>query len=98
VKWFVLDAEAIDDIDTTGADALEQIIEFLHKRNITFAMSRAYSPVPELLETYDLMEKIGEERLYATNRRAADAFYHEAGTLPFAPKLPADTAGLQPAA
>jgi MFS superfamily sulfate permease-like transporter len=98
VKWFVLDAEAIDDIDTTGADALSHIIESLHKQNIVFAMTRVHAPVPELLKTYELLEKIGEDRIYRTNRRATDAFYQEMATTPPAPTLPEDTAGLQPAA
>jgi sulfate permease, SulP family len=79
VQWFVLDAEAINDIDTTGAEALEQAHEFLKKRNVTFAISRANPRVPELLKTYDLLEKIGETRLYPTNRDAVDAFSKETG-------------------
>lgn len=95
VRWFVLDAEAIDDIDTTGSDTLAHVIEFLHRKNITFAMARVHHPIPELLKTYELMEKIGEERIYKTNRRAADAFYRETGTqMPNNPPLSA--AGLQP--
>jgi SulP family sulfate permease len=97
VRWFVLDAEAIDDIDTTGSDTLSHVIDFLQKKKITFAMARAHHPVPELLKTYELMEKIGEERLYKTNRSAAEAFYREIGTPPIASQPPLDTAGLQTA-
>jgi high affinity sulfate transporter 1 len=96
VQWFVLDAEAIDDIDTTGSDTLEHVIEFLRRKNIIFAMSRAHHPIPELLKTYELMEKIGEDRLYRTNRQAADAFYRETGVPPVSPTPPLTTGGLQP--
>ena len=74
VKWFVLDAEAIDDIDATGADALAQVIADLKKQGITFAIARAHAPVPELLETYELLELIGTQRLYVTNRDAIEAY------------------------
>jgi SulP family sulfate permease len=77
IRWFVLDAEAISDIDTTGAEALEVIIEYLQKRGITFALARAEPPIPRLLERYRLTEKIDPGRLYITNRDAVEAFLHE---------------------
>lgn len=77
VKWFVLDCEAINDVDTTGAEALEHVIEFLKKKNITFALARLHPPVPDLLNTYELMDKIGEDHLFETNRHAAGAFYRD---------------------
>jgi SulP family sulfate permease len=79
VDWFVLDAEAISDIDTTGAEALGEAIQFLRSRHVTLAIARANPPVPELLRTYDLLEKIGTERIYPTNRDAVDAFHRETG-------------------
>ena len=41
VRWFVLDAEAMVDVDTTGAAVLRQAIDLLARRKITFAISRA---------------------------------------------------------
>lgn len=77
LRWFVLNAESINDIDTTGAQALEQVIELLHKRGITFALARAHKPMREWLERYELLEKIGERRLYATNHDAIAACRRE---------------------
>lgn len=74
IEWFVLDAEQISDIDTTGREVLEQTIEYLREKQITFAMSRVHHPLPELLERYELLDKIGKEKLYATNRDAVEAF------------------------
>jgi MFS superfamily sulfate permease-like transporter len=79
VRWLVLDAEAISDIDTTGADALEAVIKYLKGSGITFALARAEPPIPHLLERYRLTEKIGPGRLYATNRAAVQAFLLETG-------------------
>ena len=79
VKWFVLDAEAVSDIDTTGAEALEQVLAYLEQRGITFALARAGPPIPQLLERYQLTEKISQERCYASNREAVQAFLHETG-------------------
>jgi SulP family sulfate permease len=77
VRWFVLDAQAMVDIDTTGAAALQQVAGILAKRDITFAVSRAGRSFRSWLERYELMELIGQRRLYPTNRHAAEAFRAE---------------------
>ena len=74
LRWFVLNAEMINDIDVTGGKTLEQVIKLLAERQITFAIARAHAPVPELLERYELLHLIGENRLYHTNRAAVDAY------------------------
>ncbi len=74
VRWFVLDAEAMIDIDTTGAESLHQAITLLAKRDIIFAVSRADQSFRTWLEKYDLMELIDENRFYPTNRHSAAAF------------------------
>jgi high affinity sulfate transporter 1 len=78
-EWFVLDAESITDIDTTGEEALAQVIEMCRERQVIFALARAHQPVPDLLEHYGLMAEIGQERVYRTNRDAVRAFYQETG-------------------
>jgi MFS superfamily sulfate permease-like transporter len=79
VKWFVLDAENMTDIDVTGREALEQTIEYLKKKGFVFGISRAHHPIPELLEHYELMKEIGKEHMYATNRDAVEAFERATG-------------------
>ena len=74
LRWLVLDAEAMTDIDTTGAGVLRQAITLLAERDITFAVSRADQSFRSWLEKYDLMELIDENRFYPTNRHAAAAF------------------------
>jgi SulP family sulfate permease len=78
VRWFVLDAEAIVDVDTTGAAVLRQAMDLLARRNVTFAVSRADRAFRSWLEKYDLMERIDPGRFYPTNRHAAAAFRTEA--------------------
>jgi SulP family sulfate permease len=79
VKWFVFDAEAIADIDSTGAEALQESLNLLRAHGVTIAMSRANEPIPSLLRKYELLELIGENRLYPTNRHAAAAYRAEQG-------------------
>jgi len=79
VKWFVLDAEAMVDIDTTGEQILHQVLMWLANRGVTAAVSRANQPTSALLAHYHLMKLIGEDRLYPTNRHAIEAFRKETG-------------------
>jgi len=74
VRWFVLDAQAMVDVDTTGAGVLGQAITMLKKRNITFAVSRADRSFRSWLEKYELMELIDQRRFFPTNRHAAEAY------------------------
>jgi MFS superfamily sulfate permease-like transporter len=85
LQWFVLDASAITDLDSTGAEALETVVEDLHRQGIVFALARAQPPLPDLLKTYDLLEKIGPDRLYPAARDAVTAFRRERGL----PAMPA---------
>jgi MFS superfamily sulfate permease-like transporter len=74
VRWFVLGAEAMVDVDTTGAEVLRQAITMLAERDITFAVSRADRSFRSWLEKYGLMELIDQNCFYPTNRHAAAAF------------------------
>jgi len=74
VRWFVLDAQAMVDVDTTGAGVLRQAISLLKKQNIIFAVSRADRSFLSWIERYHLMEMIDPDRFYPTNRHAAQAF------------------------
>ncbi len=79
VKWFVLDAEAMVDIDTTGEEVLHQVLTWLVKRGVTVAVSRVNQSTGALLSRYHLLELIGKNRLFPTNRHAIAAFRLETG-------------------
>jgi high affinity sulfate transporter 1 len=74
VRWFVLDAQAMVDVDTSGAQALRQAITMLAKRHVTFAVSRGDRSFGHWLEQYGLVELIDPDHFYPTNRHAAQAF------------------------
>jgi sulfate permease, SulP family len=80
VKWFLLDLEAMSDIDTTGEETLHQVLTWLAKRSVTVAVSRANPSITALLTHYHLIELIGKNRLYPTNRHAIQAFRNETET------------------
>ncbi len=79
VKWVVLDASAITDVDSTGADALEQTLDTLQRAHVTLAVARAAPPLPDVLSTYGLTDRIGKDRFFETDRAAVHAFEQETG-------------------
>jgi MFS superfamily sulfate permease-like transporter len=88
VRWLVLDAQAMVDVDTSGAQALRQAIDLLNKQGITFAVSRADRAFRSWLERYELSDRIDPERFYPTNRHAAQAFReHRGGAAPGAGRI-----------
>lgn len=82
VKWLVLDADAMDEMDTAGAETLQQVITWLAEHDICFAISRANEPLQNLLKSYGLLDQIGTQRLYPTNRDAVQAFCQEQDQTP----------------
>jgi SulP family sulfate permease len=79
VKWFVLDMEAMVDIDTTGEEVLHHVITSLCKKGITIALTRLNQSTTNLLSHYKLNSLIDESRIFPTNRHAISAFRHEIG-------------------
>ncbi|WP_049556418.1 SulP family inorganic anion transporter [Nonomuraea sp. SBT364] len=69
-RWIVLDAEAITDVDTTGAQALRETVATLRERGVTFAISRATTGLRHLLAHYGLTELT----YYDSNEAAAAAY------------------------
>ncbi len=74
VKWLLLNAEAIVDIDLTAADALGELHDELERRGIVLAMARVKQDLRDQLERIGLITHIGPDRLYPTLPVALEAF------------------------
>jgi MFS superfamily sulfate permease-like transporter len=72
--WFVLDAEAISDIDATGCDTLSRVLDQLQQRGVTMGLTRVAPEVRALLGHYELLDRIGEQHVYETNQAAVEAY------------------------
>jgi sulfate permease, SulP family len=66
VEWFVLNTEAIAEIDITAMDTLGELYDELAARGITFAMARVKQDLYAQLKRSPLLQKIGEDRIYLT--------------------------------
>jgi sulfate permease, SulP family len=74
LRWLVIDLEAVGDIDPTAAEALVDGIAAAHAAGIVVAFSRARGPIADLLRRYGLIDAVGPERVFATNRAAAAVY------------------------
>ncbi len=74
VKWFVLNTEAISEVDLTAVDALESLRSELTARGIVFALARLKQDLRAELEGSELLERIGEGRVFPTLPTAVDAY------------------------
>ena len=74
VEWFVLNAEAIAEIDITAMDILEELSDELAARKITFAMARVKQDLYAQLKRSPLLNKISEARIYLTLHTTIDGF------------------------
>jgi SulP family sulfate permease len=73
-RWFVLDAEAIDDIDYTGGKTLAELADELAARDVVFAVARANGAVRRELDRFGVTAKIGGDHYYEQLEAARDAF------------------------
>jgi len=74
VEWFVLNTEAIVEIDITAADMLLEFCDELASRHITFALARVKQDLYAQLRRAGVLEKIGADRIYLTLHTAIAGF------------------------
>jgi high affinity sulfate transporter 1 len=79
LRWILIAAEPITDVDTTAADMLEDLDEMLNARGISLVFAEMKDPVREKIERYGLTRTIDPAHFYPTVRSAVDAYQAETG-------------------
>ena len=74
VEWFVLNTEAIVEIDITAMDVLEALRQELEDLGTVFALARVKQDLRAELAPSGFLERIGEERIFPTLPTAVEAF------------------------
>lgn len=74
LKLFVLDANSINGLDSSGMHALEEIIDYCNEQGIAFNLASVKGPVRDILLRGGLVDKIGEENLFMRIQHAVDRF------------------------
>src|SRR4051794_12628861 len=74
VRWLVLDAGSLDDIDYSAGISLSGLLDYLDARNIVFALARADDALLHTLTLYGLRDRIPDNRLFGNLTDAVTAF------------------------
>jgi sulfate permease, SulP family len=73
-RWFILQAEAIDDIDYTGAQTLLELADHLKERGIVLAVAEASDDLRRELDRFGLTDRIGPDHYFDSLHAARHAF------------------------
>jgi MFS superfamily sulfate permease-like transporter len=80
VRWLIVAAEPMTDIDTTGAEELTALLDELEARGITLAFAELKGQAKDRLRSYGLYDRIGDTRFFPTLGTAIDAYLTATGT------------------
>jgi len=73
-RWFVLNAEANVEVDSTALEALDAVRRELTDRGVVFAMARVKRDLQDQLDAFGLTASIGPERIFPTLPTAVAAY------------------------
>lgn len=74
VKWVVVAAEPVTDVDLTAADALAALDQDLQQVDIELCFAEMKDPVKDRLKSYGLFEQLGGENFFPTIGQAVDRY------------------------
>ena len=74
LKLFILDANSINGMDSSGMHALEEIVGLCREAGVEFNMASVKGPVRDILVKGGLDEKIGEANFFMRIQHAIDNF------------------------
>ena len=82
VKWFVLDAEAIADVDLSAAQTVRALLDDLSRKNIRVVFGRVNPYLLSDVRRHRIAAALGEGRIFPTLHEALDAIRAEGAPLP----------------
>jgi sulfate permease, SulP family len=74
VRWLVVDAEAITNVDYSAARTLRDLDKYLKQINVEFSFARTASSLRADLTRHRVIEAIGEQRIFPRLHNAIAAF------------------------
>ena len=74
VRWVLVAAEPITDVDTTAADMLEELDAWLNERSVSLVFAEMKDPVRDKIERYELTRTIDPNHFYPTLDEAVAAY------------------------
>ena len=75
VRWVVLDAASITDLDYSAWNSLKGLGNYLHARSIRLGLAQIDPTLSETLKTYGYDKHFHDDMIFPTLRDAVDAFH-----------------------
>ena len=79
VRWLIIAAEPITDVDTTASDMLQELDLWLNERDISLVFAEMKDPVREKIERYKLARTIDSAHFFRTLDEALAEYMRQTG-------------------
>ena len=79
LKFVIIDAEGINEIDSTGEEMLGMLTERLHDAGVELLFARAKKQLWDTFERTGLMDKLGKEHVFALRTQAFNYAWDKLG-------------------
>jgi high affinity sulfate transporter 1 len=79
LRWLVIAAEPITDVDTTASDMLQELDVWLNERGVSLVFAEMKDPVSEKIERYDLTRTIDSAHFFRTLDEAVAEYARQTG-------------------
>jgi anti-anti-sigma factor len=80
LRYILLDARGINDMDASGEEALEMLVKRIRSADLGFAMCGIKGQVLNVMERTGLLNKIGRQHIYADSKSAVAAIIEQVHT------------------
>ena len=81
LRWIVIAAEPITDVDTTAADMLHELDLWLNERGVSLVFAEMKDPVREKIERYELTDTIDPAHFFPTLDAALAEYLRQTGAV-----------------
>ena len=79
VRWIVIAAEPITDVDTTASDMLQELDLWVNERGVSLVFAEMKDPVREKIERYELTRTIDPAHFFPTLDEALAEYVRQTG-------------------
>ncbi len=81
LRWIVIAAEPITDVDTTASDMLHELDLWLNERGVSLVFAEMKDPVREKIDRYELTDTIDPAHFFPTLDAALAEYLRQTGTV-----------------
>jgi MFS superfamily sulfate permease-like transporter len=79
LRWLIIAAEPITDVDTTASDMLQELDQWLNERDVSLVFAEMKDPVREKIERYELTRTIDPAHFFRTLEEAVAEYARQTG-------------------